>query len=140
LDPGPLHYQGFLGSACAQSWPDSKPLAALRTAIATEYKLDKDQTSYHDIFDAFRLSLSFTRGPLNNNMSTQYNRNTSTTPPVNDIPVSLSSNEFLGVGLEDKDYFVVHANERFTFLIQNQKLENTYVLNAISLIFLNMKQ
>jgi uncharacterized membrane protein len=73
-------------------------------------------------------------------MSTQYNRNTSTTPPVNDIPVSLSSNEFLGVGLEDKDYFVVHANERFTFLIQNQKLENTYVLNAISLIFLNMKK
>jgi hypothetical protein len=34
-------------------------LAALRTAIANEYKLDKEQTSYNDILDAFRLSLQF---------------------------------------------------------------------------------
>jgi hypothetical protein len=34
-----------------------KLLTALRTAFANEYKLDKEQTSYHDILDAFRLSL-----------------------------------------------------------------------------------
>ena len=34
-----------------------KLLTALRTAVANEYKLDKDATSYHDILDAFRLSL-----------------------------------------------------------------------------------
>jgi hypothetical protein len=32
-------------------------LTALRTANANEYKLDKEATSYHDILDAFRLSL-----------------------------------------------------------------------------------
>lgn len=36
-----------------------KLLTALRTAVANEYKLDKEQTSYHDILDAFRLSLQF---------------------------------------------------------------------------------
>jgi uncharacterized protein (DUF1684 family) len=35
----------------------NKLLTALRTAIANEYKLDKEQTSYHDLLDAFRLSL-----------------------------------------------------------------------------------
>ena len=34
-----------------------KLLTALRTAVANEYKLVKDQTSYRDILDAFRLSL-----------------------------------------------------------------------------------
>jgi len=34
-----------------------KLLTALRTAVANEYRLDKEQTSYHDILDAFRLSL-----------------------------------------------------------------------------------
>ena len=34
-----------------------KVLTALRTAAANEYKLDKEQTSYHDILDALRLSL-----------------------------------------------------------------------------------
>ena len=34
-----------------------KLLTALRTAVANEHKLDKEQTSYHDILDAFRLSL-----------------------------------------------------------------------------------
>jgi hypothetical protein len=36
-----------------------KLVAALRTAIAIEYKLDKEQTSYIDILEAFRLSLQF---------------------------------------------------------------------------------
>jgi len=34
-----------------------KLLTSLRTAVANEYKLDKEQTSYHDILDALRLSL-----------------------------------------------------------------------------------
>lgn len=34
-----------------------KLLTALRTAYANEYKLDKEQTPYHDILDALRLSL-----------------------------------------------------------------------------------
>lgn len=36
-----------------------KLLTGLRTAVATEYKLNKDETSYDDIVDAFRLSLQF---------------------------------------------------------------------------------
>jgi hypothetical protein len=36
-----------------------KLLTALRTAVANEYKLDKQETSYDDILDAFRLSLTF---------------------------------------------------------------------------------
>ena len=36
-----------------------KLLTSLRTAVANEYKLDKEQTSYNDILDAFRLSLAF---------------------------------------------------------------------------------
>jgi len=34
-----------------------KLLTSLRTAVANEYKLDKEQTSYHDILDGMRLSL-----------------------------------------------------------------------------------
>ena len=34
-----------------------KLLTSLRTAVANEYKLDKEQTSYHDLLDAFRLNL-----------------------------------------------------------------------------------
>jgi hypothetical protein len=34
-----------------------KLLTSLRTAVATDYKLSKEETSYHDILDAFRLSL-----------------------------------------------------------------------------------
>jgi hypothetical protein len=37
----------------------NKLLIALRTAVANNYKLDKEQTSHHDILDAFRLSLQF---------------------------------------------------------------------------------
>jgi hypothetical protein len=37
----------------------NKLITALRTAVANEYKLDKEQTSYNDILDAFRLSLQF---------------------------------------------------------------------------------
>jgi hypothetical protein len=34
-----------------------KLLTSLRTAVATEYRLDKEKTSYNDLLDAFRLSL-----------------------------------------------------------------------------------
>jgi hypothetical protein len=34
-----------------------KLLTSLRTAVAEEYKLKKEDTSYNDILDAFRLSL-----------------------------------------------------------------------------------
>ena len=36
-----------------------KLVTALRTAVANEYKLDKEATSYDDLIDAFRLSLWF---------------------------------------------------------------------------------
>ena len=36
-----------------------KLLTSLRTAVANEYKLQKEQTSFNDILDAFRLSLQF---------------------------------------------------------------------------------
>ncbi len=36
-----------------------KLVTALRTAVANEYRLDKEQTSHNDILDAFRLSLQF---------------------------------------------------------------------------------
>lgn len=36
-----------------------KLLTSLRTAVANEYKLSKEETSYNDILDAFRLSLQF---------------------------------------------------------------------------------
>ena len=36
-----------------------KLITALRTAVANEYKLQKEDTSYDDILDAFRLSLTF---------------------------------------------------------------------------------
>jgi hypothetical protein len=34
-----------------------KLITSLRTATATEYSLDKQQTSYDDLLDALRLSL-----------------------------------------------------------------------------------
>ena len=36
-----------------------KLLVSLRSAVANEYKLDKEQTAFDDVFDAFRLSLQF---------------------------------------------------------------------------------
>ena len=36
-----------------------KLLTGLRTAVANEYKLDKEVTSYNDLLDAFRLALQF---------------------------------------------------------------------------------
>jgi hypothetical protein len=36
-----------------------KLITALRTAVANEYKLDKEVTSYDDLLDAFRLALTF---------------------------------------------------------------------------------
>jgi hypothetical protein len=34
-------------------------IIALRTAVANEYKLDKEVSSFNDLLDAFRLSLTF---------------------------------------------------------------------------------
>lgn len=34
-----------------------KLITSLRTAYATEYSLDKEQTSFNDLLDALRLSL-----------------------------------------------------------------------------------
>jgi hypothetical protein len=39
----------------------NKLLMTLRTAVAHEYKLQKEETSYDDILDAFRLALTFYR-------------------------------------------------------------------------------
>jgi hypothetical protein len=36
-----------------------KLLTGLRTAVANEYKLDKENTVYDDLVDAFRLALQF---------------------------------------------------------------------------------
>jgi len=36
---------------------DEKLIISLRTAQANEYSLDKEQSSYNDLSDAFRLSL-----------------------------------------------------------------------------------
>ena len=36
-----------------------KLVTSLRTAVGYEYKLDKEQTSYNDLLDAFRFSLIF---------------------------------------------------------------------------------
>jgi hypothetical protein len=37
----------------------NKLLTGLRTAVANEYKLQKEETSFNDVLDAFRLSLQF---------------------------------------------------------------------------------
>jgi hypothetical protein len=36
-----------------------KPITALRTAVDNDGTLDKESTSYNDIFDALRLALKF---------------------------------------------------------------------------------
>jgi hypothetical protein len=36
-----------------------KLLTGLRTAVANEYKLDKEVSSFNDLTDAFRLALTF---------------------------------------------------------------------------------
>jgi hypothetical protein len=36
-----------------------KLITSLRTAVDNDGTLDKESTSYHDIFDAFRLALKF---------------------------------------------------------------------------------
>ena len=38
---------------------DDKLITALRTAVDNDSVLDKESTSYNDIFDAFRLALKF---------------------------------------------------------------------------------
>jgi hypothetical protein len=41
----------------------TKLITSMRTAVATEYKLDKEMTAYDDLFDAFRLMLFYFRVP-----------------------------------------------------------------------------
>jgi hypothetical protein len=41
----------------------TKLITSMRTAVATEYKLDKELTAYDDLFDAFRLMLFYFRVP-----------------------------------------------------------------------------
>ena len=36
-----------------------KLVTALRTAISSEYRLDKEATAYDDILDSFRMALTF---------------------------------------------------------------------------------
>jgi hypothetical protein len=43
-----------------------KLLTGLRTAVANEYKLNKEDTVYADLVDAFRLALTFYKGLRNN--------------------------------------------------------------------------
>ena len=53
--------QASLNYNCYYSWPDrfDKLITALRTAVDNDGTLDKEATSYNDIFDAFRLALKF---------------------------------------------------------------------------------
>jgi hypothetical protein len=37
----------------------NKLLTALRTAVANEYRLDKEQTAFNDVLDSLRLALTF---------------------------------------------------------------------------------
>ena len=73
-------------------------------------------------------------GYHNSSLGTQYNRNTSTTPPVNDIPVSLSSNEFLGVGLEDKDYFC-SACQRKIHVLDPESKTGEYICTECNIFY-----
>ena len=36
-----------------------KLVTALRTAVANEYRLDKEETVFNDLLDAFRMALTF---------------------------------------------------------------------------------
>jgi hypothetical protein len=47
------------GSSLIAIHRDYKLITALRTAVANEYKLDKEVTSFSDTLDAFRLALQF---------------------------------------------------------------------------------
>jgi hypothetical protein len=38
-----------------------KLITSLRTAVANEYRLDKEATSFNDLMDAFRLAMTFYR-------------------------------------------------------------------------------
>jgi hypothetical protein len=51
----------FFPTICKEKDPDrfDKLITALRTAVDNDGVLDKEATSYNDIFDAFRLGLKF---------------------------------------------------------------------------------
>jgi hypothetical protein len=45
--------------SAASSYPHSKLIISLRTVVDNDGAIDKESTSYNDIFDAFRLALKF---------------------------------------------------------------------------------
>jgi thiaminase len=45
--------------SAASSYPHSKLIISLRTVVDNDRAIDKESTSYNDIFDAFRLALKF---------------------------------------------------------------------------------
>ena len=49
-----------------------KLITALRTAVDNDGNLDKEATSYNDIFDAFRLALKFYRYVDSGSSSSSY--------------------------------------------------------------------
>jgi hypothetical protein len=53
--------QGDGGSIAINPDRFDKLITALRTAVDNDGVLDKESTSYNDIFDAFRLALKFYR-------------------------------------------------------------------------------
>jgi hypothetical protein len=49
----------YAGGTIAINPKFNKLITSLRTAVANEYKLDKEATSYDDLLDALRLSLQY---------------------------------------------------------------------------------
>ena len=47
------------GKICYQFGQIDKLITALRIAVDNDWTLDKEATSYNDIFDVFRLALKF---------------------------------------------------------------------------------
>jgi hypothetical protein len=58
------HCRNLMSSGLVTIYPKErfdKLITSLRTAVDNEGVLDKDATSYPDIFDAFRLAMKFYR-------------------------------------------------------------------------------
>jgi hypothetical protein len=57
------HYRNLMSSGLVSIYPKEgsfdKLITSLRTAVDNEGTLDKEATSYNDIFDALRLALKF---------------------------------------------------------------------------------
>ena len=58
------HSKIILGKGLLKIHPKfDKLITALRTAIEEDGVLDKESTSYHDIFDSFRLAMKYYKFP-----------------------------------------------------------------------------